>query len=118
MQRVVLLSIRVNLRYNPVKVGIRPERAFADELFAAGRALFVAGTERCYDAVVAEAVQAFFGGHCVLEYVEAYGAHELVLEDFGRDGNLRLVVDDLVRHSIQLVYVQLPGFRVAVDRGR
>ena len=105
---VVLLAVRIDLRYDAVEVGIGPERTLAHQLLATRRTLFVAGAQRRYDTVVAEAVQALLGRHRVAQNVEADRTHELVLEHFGRDGYLGLVVDDLVRHSIQLVDVQLP----------
>lgn len=36
-------------------------------------------SERCDDAVCTEAVQALLGGHCVLQHVQANGAHQLTV---------------------------------------
>ena len=117
VQRLILFSIRVDLGDDRVKIRVRPQRSLAYEFLAASRTLFVARSQRRYDTIVAKSVETFFGGHRTFEYIQANGTHELVLEDFGRDGDLCLVVDDLVRYPIEFVHVELPGLREIVRVG-
>jgi len=105
MKRVIFLSIRIDLGYDAVKVGIRSERPFAYELFTTSGTLLVARPKRSNDAVMTESVQTLFGGHGGLQDFQTDRTHELILKDIGRHGYLGLVVDNFVRNPIQLVDV-------------
>ena len=120
--RLVLVPARVDLGNQVVKVRVWPERPLRDELLPAGRTLLVARAEGCDDALVAESVQTFLGGHCVLQHVQADGAHELAVQAPRRHGDHRVVDHRLLRRPVQLVQRQLPGLvgarRVCADRHR
>ena len=103
--RLVLVARRVDLGDEHVEVGIGPQRALRHQLLAACRAFLnqpivtfelgsqtavgggkvsggnlVARAEGCDDAVGTKTVQAFFGGHRVLQHVQADGAHQLAVQ--------------------------------------
>ena len=108
VQGVVLLAVRIDLGNDAIEVGVRPQRSLAHQLLATRGTLLVARSQRRNDAVVTEPVQALFRRHRVLQYVQADGAHELVLQYLWRDGDLGAVAYDVVRHPVELVDVQLP----------
>ena len=105
VKRVILLSIRIDLGYDAVKIGIRSERSLAYKFFPTSGTLLVAGSKRSDYAVVAESVQTLFGGHGGLQDLQTDRTHQLILKDIRRHGYLGLVVDYFVRNPVQLVDV-------------
>lgn len=53
-------------------------------------------SQSCDDAISAEAVQTFFGCHCVLQHIQTNGAHEFTVQGAGRHGYLQTVRDGLL----------------------
>lgn len=112
MHDVVLVTVRIDFGDERVEIGVGSERALRHELLATCGTLFIAGSQRRDNAVVTEAVQTLFGRHGAFEDVQADGTHEFVVQTFGRDRDLRFVVDDLVWLPVQLIHVQFPCLRV------
>jgi hypothetical protein len=53
-------------------------------------------------------VQTFFGGHCCGQHVEADRTSQFALKASGRDRDLGLVGDRLLRSSVKFVEGQVP----------
>ena len=53
-------------------------------------------------------MEALLGGHGGGEHLEADGAGQLGLQVLGRDGDLLVVRDGLLRRAVQLVQRQVP----------
>lgn len=73
---LVFLPAWIDLRDQGIKVGVWPQRPLGYQLLTAGRALLVSAPQGRDNAVRTESVETLLGGHCILQHVQADGAHE------------------------------------------
>lgn len=73
---LIFLPARIDLRDQGIKIRVWSQRPLGNQLLAAGRALLVPAPQGRDYAVGAESVEALLGGHCILQHVQADGAHE------------------------------------------
>lgn len=63
------------LRDKEVKIGVWSKGAFGYKLLTAGGTFLVTRPQCCDNTVRAESVKTFFGGHCLIEELQADWTH-------------------------------------------
>lgn len=107
--RLVFIAIGINFGDQFVEIRVRAQRPFGNEFLTTGGTFLVAIAQGGGDAIVAEAMETFFGRHRTAQHVQTDRTHELGVKTSSTDCNFGVGFDYFLWRSVLFVKTQLPA---------